>query len=361
LTSPAPAASRSRSRKAGTPKGVWVLVVGAFLIALVFLVLAHPNPAELLESRFLWRKLALPVSRTVLFVSMGLLVGQLIEGLGWTTRLGRLAWPLINWARLPGQAGAAFTSAFVSGVLANTMLYTSWQEGHVDRKGLILSNLLNASLPAYVLHMPTTLFIVISLTGRAGAWYVGLTLAAAVIRMVGVAAVSRVTMPVCEACRYDGTERTRPWREVWAETWPKFKVRLWRIVLVIVPVYLGVALVAESGFFGWLEKILASWVVSSVVPVEAMSVVIFSVVAEFTSGFAAAGALLASGALTVKAVVAALLIGNVIATPVRALRHQLPHYMGIYSPALGTELLAIGQTTRVISVILVGTAFLLLY
>jgi len=90
---------------------------------------------------------------------------------------------------------------------------------------------------------------------------------------------------------------------------------------------------------------------------EAMSVVIFAVVAEFTSGFAAAGALLQAGSLGFKEIVLALLIGNVVATPVRALRHQLPHYMGIYSPGLGSQLLALGQGVRVLSVLLVTVLF----
>jgi hypothetical protein len=91
-----------------------------------------------------------------------------------------------------------------------------------------------------------------------------------------------------------------------------------------------------------------------------MSVVIFSLVAEFTSGFAAAGALLEAGALTVRETVIALLLGNVVATPVRALRHQLPYYMGIFRPKLGVLLIVLGQTLRVISVIIVGAAYVLL-
>jgi len=39
--------------------------------------------------------LGLPIIRTTAFISLGLLVGQLIESLGWTTRLGRLVWPAI--------------------------------------------------------------------------------------------------------------------------------------------------------------------------------------------------------------------------------------------------------------------------
>ena len=72
-----------------------------------------------------------------------------------------------------------------------------------------------------------------------------------------------------------------------------------RIILLVVPVYLVVMLVSQLGFFAWLRLKLAGVVTSAVIPVEAMSVVVFSLVAEFTSGFAAAGALLEAGTLTI--------------------------------------------------------------
>ena len=56
----------------------------------------------------------------------------------------------------------------------------------------------------------------------------------------------------------------------------------------------------------------------------------------------------------------ALLIGNVTAFPIRALRHQLPHYMGIYTPRMGTQLLLMGQGLRVLSILLVGFVYYLL-
>ena len=64
--------------------------------------------------------------------------------------------------------------------------------------------------------------------------------------------------------------------------------------------YLVVTIVNQVDFFGWLRTGLAGGIGSAVVPVEAMSVVIFSLVAEFTSGFAAAGALLDAGILTIR-------------------------------------------------------------
>jgi hypothetical protein len=68
-------------------------------------------------------------------------------------------------------------------------------------------------------------------------------------------------------------------------------------------------------------------------------------------------AFMTAGILNVNQTVLALLAGNVLAFPVRALRHQLPHYMGIYSPRMGAELLILGQLLRVISIMVVGALY----
>lgn len=344
-----------------TRKGGLVLAVLLPMAALLYLALAADSENRLQDPAYLWVRLIYPLLRTVFFISLSLLAGQVIEGLGWTARLGRAVWPLINWARLPGAAGASFTAAFVSGVLANSLLYTSWQEGKLSRRAVFVTNLLNASLPAYVLHMPTTILVIISLTGQAGLIYVGLTFLATLLRFLVTAAVSRTIMPECPSCTYEEKAKKKNWSQVWSETWTKFRVRLRRMVLIVVPVYMAVVLSAEAGFFVWLRDGLASLISSRTAPVEAMSLVIFAVTAEFTSGFAAAGALLEAGSLTVKQVVLSLLAGTVAATPVRALRHQLPHYMGIYTPKLGLELMLVGQGARVLSIVLVGAVFVWLY
>lgn len=351
----------SSSKKRPSRRGVWIFLSLLLIAGLAYLLATSADLSHLAKPSVLWAKLGRPMLRTVFFISIGLLVGQIIESLGWTSKLGRLVWPLINWARLPGPAGAAFTTSFVSGVWANTTLYTSWQEGRLGKRGLIMANLLCNSLPVYVLHLPTTLFIALSLTGQAGVIYMILMGLAALLRFLGVTLVSRIIMPHCDECSLDPPPSKRPIRTVWAETWPKFKIRLGRLIMVIVPVYLVVVMLAEAGFFNWLRDSLAAWVSSAFLPVETMGLVVFSLMAEFTSGFAAAGALLEAGSLSVKYVVLALMIGNIIATPVRALRHQLPQYMGIYTPAFGLQVIAINQTARVLSVVLVTLLFALVY
>ena len=111
------------------------------------------------------------------------------------------------------------------------------------------------------------------------------------------------------------------------------------------------------GMFEFLRDTLSGYVVTAFMPMESLSVVILSFAAEFTSGFAAAGALLDAGVLTIKQTVIALLIGNILAFPVRALRHQLPRYIGIFSPKMGTQILLMGQGFRIASIMVVGLIY----
>jgi len=111
------------------------------------------------------------------------------------------------------------------------------------------------------------------------------------------------------------------------------------------------------GLFNIARRWLAGYVITTFMSTEALSVVILSFAAEFTSGFAAAGALLDAGVITTKQTVLALLIGNIIAFPIRALRHQLPRYIGIFSPKMGTQLLLMGQSFRAMSLVIVGIIY----
>jgi len=69
--------------------------------------------------------------------------------------------------------------------------------------------------------------------------------------------------------------------------------------------------------------------------------------------------MLETGTLNVYQTVFALLLGNIVAAPVRALRHQLPYYMGIFGPRLGIHLMIVSQIFRIMSLVIVGGIFLL--
>jgi hypothetical protein len=316
---------------------------------------------ETVTSATTLRRLLLPLVRLIAFIALGLAAGQCIEAMGWTAMLGRLGAPLFRFARMGTHCSAAFSAAFLSGTTANAMLYDFWKDHSIDRRQLILTNLAN-QLPAFLLHLPTTFFIVLPLTGWAGAIYFTITFTAALVRLILVLIWGRwgPGAPPMTAAPPAGTPTAKKTSAL-AAIRRKLPRRLTTIATYVLPVYVAVFLLNQAGLFEWTRQWMARWVTTRLVPVEALSLVVLSFAAEFTSGFAAAGALLHEGVVTTQQAVLALLAGNIVAFPVRALRHQLPRLMGIFAPALGLQILVIGQSFRVASLLVIGMLYAVLF
>jgi len=316
--------------------------------------------SNLFQGEFLWEKLGFPIARLLFFISIGVFVGQLIEIGQWINLLSRLVRPLLKWGRLSDHLGAVFITAFFSGTSALSMLASFHEQKRVDDRGVLMSVLLN-TFPSYFLHLPTTFFIILPLTGKAGLLYLAVTFTAAIFRLMAVLLWGRITLPVPTSTPIV-RESPRPgFVQAFREAKAKFFKRIKRIIFIVVPVYIFVFMLSEAGFFQWLRAWIAKSVSSAFIPVEAISIVVVSLAAEFTSGFAAAGALLDSGAINLFETVLALLIGNIVASPVRAMRHQIPYYMGIFNPGMGMRLIILTQAFRTGSICLVGSLFLLFF
>jgi len=331
-----------------------LIISGLILIGGVILI---PD----LDMRQILAKLLQPLTRLMLFITIGLLVGQIIEASGWTKSLAALARPLFRFGRLGDHCGAAFTAAFFSGVTANAMLLGFFEDGKITRKQLFLSNFLN-QLPAFFLHLPTTFFIVIPLTGWAGGIYFLITFSAVVLRTVlflvyGHFGLSPAVLEDGLAKTGELSSKAKKSKDVWQRIKSRLPRRLAGIAVYVVPIYILVYTLNVMGMFQLLRETLSDFVVTTFMPMESLSVIILSFAAEFTSGFAAAGALLEAGVLTIKQTVIALLIGNILAFPVRALRHQLPRYIGIFSPKMGSQILLLGQGFRITSIMVVGLLY----
>jgi hypothetical protein len=119
--------------------------------------------------------------------------------------------------------------------------------------------------------------------------------------------------------------------------WPFGKL----LVYLEVGLFIGLAIesLGWSARFGARMQPLVSW-------------------GRFGPESAAAGALLSAGALTVPQTVAALILGSIVATTVRALWQQLPIHAGIFAPKTGTELVMTSQGLSIISLMLVTIPYL---
>jgi len=347
------------SKKSAQPKYrrlVISLGISAAMAAAGMMMIEAITPAVAAD------KLAIPLARLCVFIGMGLAVAQVIESRGWTRRLGAVASPLFSYANLGTRCSAAFSTAFFSGVAANSMLVDFYNDNKITRRQMFLTNFIN-QLPAYFLHLPTTFFIVVPLTKTAGLIYFALTLAATLLRTIVFVIWGRLFVP--PAAGRENQESALQQSEAeqkgaWTVLKKRLPGRFAGILTYVVPIYTAVYFAAGLGAFEAIRTWMTRAVTLQALPVEAFSVVILSFVAEFTSGFAAAGALLDQGVITVKQTVIALIAGNIIAFPVRALRHQLPRYMGIFQPKTGAQLLLLGQFFRVASLVAVTAIYYIL-
>ena len=341
----------------------------------------------------LWNGLFWPLMRLTFFISVGLLVGNLIESLQWTRYAARLADPLARRARLKDVSAASFTMAFFSGITANTMLSEAHEKGTISDRELILSNLFN-SLPTYFLHLPTIFFVAAPFIGSTAALYVGLTALAAILRTLFIVWAGKFLLPPipegCLPCRlselddqWDRPGITITWRRVrrrpvvmarlvWrhfrgklvralTQTWKRFLKRIPKVIYLTVPIYTLFFVLKQLGLFDWLESLMSGSIpLFTFLPPEALSIVAFHMAAEFTAGLAVASALIQSTSLTEVQVVLALMLGNVLSSPVRAFRHQFPYYAGIFKPRMAFKLILYNQLTRCLTIALVGAVFALI-
>lgn len=309
-------------------------------------------------------RLFLPLLRMLAFVCIGLVAAQAIDDTGWTSKLGALAAPVFRFANLGTRCSAAFTAAFFSGVSANAMLLDFYKEKQITRRQLFLTNFIN-QFPAFFLHLPMTFFIVVPLTRTAGLLYFFLTFLATCVRTGLFVLFGRFFMapqnpgPVAGGDVQDGESRgaSKKKKPLMQSLKEKLPARFFRVVAFVVPVYTVVYVLTAAGAFDAVEDFMTRFAVQKFVPAQSLSVVVLSFASEFTAGFAAAGALMDAGTITMKQTVIALLLGNIIAFPIRAIRHQLPRYMGIFSPGMGLSMLLMGQAFRMASIVFVGLIY----
>ncbi|MGE4559011.1 MAG: hypothetical protein AB7E77_02320 [Desulfobulbus sp.] len=312
----------------------------------------------------LWLHLGWPLLRLLIYLAIGLLAALFIESLNWTRKLAVVARPLTRFGHLSPLTGASFSLCFFSGMAANTMLAEGYDTNKLSRKELVLANLFN-SLPSNFLHLPTTFFIAAPIIKGAAVVYIGLTIGTALLRTLLIAVLGRVLLPKNngEALHNElPPEPEHPLRAALNNTMKRFKRRIRKIVTYTVPIYILFYFLSEAGFFKAAEHFMAqhlAWM-SWLTP-QALSILTFQMAAEFTAGLAAAGSLLASGSMQAKEIVLVLLIGNVLSSPVRAIRHQYPYYAGIFKPVLAAELILFSQSFRALSIALVAFLYYTLF
>lgn len=298
----------------------------------------------------LYARLLRPLLTLSLAIGAGLFLGMIIESAGLTARLGRLAAPLLRFGHFRDPSALAFTAAFVSAVSASTILMNAYRDQAISRRELMVSGLL-LTFPTFFAHLPTMFFTITPLLGVWGVYYLAILLGGDLLRTTAYLIYGRLRLPPYQPAEVEPGATRPSWSQVWQETRGKFAVRLHNILVITIPVFVGIFLAQELGWFDALGGKLTSLLQGAQVPVQALSILAFSLAAETTGGYAAAGAFLESNALSPAIILLTLLLGTIIASPMRAVRHQLPYYLGVFTPGLGLRLMILSQLFRTLSLL----------
>ena len=333
-----------------------------------------PNPI-LLDSSFanylkeltpilklLWSGLALPLLRLLVYLSIGLLLANIIEAFNWSRSIARLSSPFVKFAHLGEVAATSFALAFFSAQSANALLAEGVEDKRISPKELILANLFNSS-PTFLVHLPTLLSLSVSLLGKYAFIYVGLTFLGSILRTLVIVVVGRFSLPPIKedqtlAPHNIKSASKRTFAEAYQISIVRFKKRIKKLIKFTVPIYILFFGIQQLGYFKLAELWISdNFSALSFLKPEAVSIVVLNLAAESGAAMSAASALLQHSVLPHKDIIIALLIGNILSSPMRAVRHQYPAYVGYFSPALAFQLVIASQSLRALSLIVVTAVY----
>lgn len=312
----------------------------------------------------IWQAIGWPMFRLLAGLSFGLLVANLLEALNWTSRLARFANPLARLAHFHPVSSAAFSMAFISPASANGLLSDALDAGKISRCELALANIFN-SFPAYLVHLPSLFFLIWPVLGFPAVIYVGLSLLAALSRTLLTIIAGHLLLPSKAACESENPSRQAKnidWRLALRKAWARFLKRLPKMLCFTIPIYILMYILQRAGFFAYSQEWLGAHIAFlSFLKPEMMGIIIFHLAAELGAALGAAGSLLHEGALDSHEIIVALLVGNILSTPMRAIRHQFPAYSGFYRPSLALTLILLNQGLRALSMIAITIIYIFLW
>ena len=313
-----------------------------------------------MDVELLYAKLLLPLLRLAGVMCIGLLLASLLESLHWTRFVAKLAAPLARAGHLHETSAASFALAFFSPAASNALLAEAHASGELTRGELMFANLFNSS-PTFLVHLPTLFSLVFAFLGPLAFVYVGLCFAAAALRTVCTLIAGRLMLPKPKAVGAVPPgiqEQARDWRKTAAITLDRFKKRIVKLLMFTVPIYVLFFVLQQAGVFRAAESWMADhsgWF--AFLNPKSLSIVAMSLLSESGAALSAAAALADAGALAPREIVLALLVGNIISTPMRAVRHQFPSYAGYFSPALALPLVLANQACRAASLVVVTVVY----
>ncbi len=314
-----------------------------------------------------WPRKGLMLLELVLFISAGVLIGQMLEVSGCVKLLSVLTLPLTGLGKLSREAGPAFLMAFQSGAIANSMLVSQRDSGQLDNRELYTSVYVVSALSLFA-HLPT--FVVpigIAFGWEATFALFGVRFAAIAIQIVLTLLLSRFVIRRLNIGQQRGVkeqitpvlESRRKKGKFWPTIWQRSRKTLTRLIIYLIPTFILMAGLEYYGAFKWLATEMPQLFTFTFLPPQSLVVIPAQALSLYNGAIAAAN-FIDSGLMTVHQAVITILFGSMVTAPIRTLRHALPTYVAILGARPGLIMAISAQVFRMMFLLLC-TSILMMY
>lgn len=314
-----------------------------------------------------WPRKGLILFELMLVITIGVLIGQMLEVSGMVKMFTWVTWPITGMGKLSNHTGPAFLMAFQSGAVANSMLVSNRDSGLISNRELYTSVYVVSALSLFA-HLPT--FIVplgVAFGWEATAALFGVRFSAIAVQIVLTLLISRFVfsrLGIAEGLnvRNEITE-VREGRQrksnFWGTVWQRSKKTLRRLLFYLLPTFILMAALEYHGAFKWLANAMPQLFTFDFLPPQSLFVIPAQALSLYNGAIAAAN-FIDAGAITTQQAVIIILFGSMVTAPVRTLKHALPTYIAVLGPRPGTFMAVSAQVLRMLFLLLC-TSILMMY
>lgn len=314
-----------------------------------------------------WPRKGLILFELMLVITIGVLIGQMLEVSGMVKMFTWVTWPITGMGKLSNHTGPAFLMAFQSGAVANSMLVSNRDSGLISNRELYTSVYVVSALSLFA-HLPT--FVVplgVAFGWEATAALFGVRFSAIAIQIILTLLISRFVfsrLGIAEGLHVrDEITEVREGRQrkssFWITVWQRSKNTLRRLLFYLLPTFILMASLEYYGAFKWLANAMPQLFTFDFLPPQSLFVIPAQALSLYNGAIAAAN-FIDAGAITTQQAVIIILFGSMVTAPVRTLKHALPTYIAVLGPRPGTFMAVSAQVLRMLFLLLC-TCILMMY
>ncbi|MEE9603222.1 MAG: hypothetical protein V3V75_07950, partial [Thermoguttaceae bacterium] len=146
------------------------------------------------------------------------------------------------------------------------------------------------------------------------------------------------------------------WFTVWARSWSTVR----RLLIYLIPTYAIMAGLEYFGAFKWLAAKMPGLFSFDFLPPESTIIIPAQAMSLYTGAIAAAN-FIDSGDITHKQAVLVILVGSLVTSPVRTVKHAMPTYVAVLGPKAGPVMAISAQVLRSIFLVMCAVVMWLVW